>query len=231
MRTTDVIIEIRPPKEGEPGIYRTISDRIITGKVRVPAAQADVTDAWRRYVAYTLVGPGYVSPPCSYAVDLAPEAPGLFKSIACFASKQNLPELTSSTPLDVLGCRAAPFHHDMEEYSNTVFCIVWMEKSRGLDLVFPNCGRRVPLQLGTVVIFDAGQPHGVIRSDLTTFFPLDYEELPAQTFLSLSFDIQIAEVRNALGINLIDYAPHHDGKFISKPGSRPKVNIETGYWE
>jgi hypothetical protein len=59
-------------------------------------------------------------------------------------------------------CRGARYHHDGDQYGGAAFCNLFLSDDKGQDVHFPLLDLRVPLQRGTVLIFDTCQPHAVI---------------------------------------------------------------------
>ena len=66
-------------------------------------------------------------------------------------------------------CRGARDHHDGEQYAGAAFFNLFVSEDVGLDLFFAATGHRIPLERGTVVVFDTCQPHAVIRRGSTGF--------------------------------------------------------------
>ena len=67
---------------------------------------------------------------------------------------------------------------------------------------FPGTGQRIPLVRGTVVIFDTGQPHALIRRDSNGFDATDFllGEDCSQVFLTWELPIENVNVAQALQI-------------------------------
>ena len=117
----------------------------------------------------------------------------------------NLPHAETA----LMACRGAHYHHDAAQYSGSVFCNLFLTEDRGQDVHFPHAGVRIPLRYGTVLLFDTGQPHAVIRRSAEVFDPAQFHSLDhpdpypenAQVFLTWEIPIAHTGVRAALHID------------------------------
>ncbi len=64
----------------------------------------------------------------------------------------------ADSAIALMVCRGAKYHHDGTQYGDKAFCNLFLSDDKSLDLHFPATGHRIPLQRGTVVVFDTGQP-------------------------------------------------------------------------
>lgn len=230
MRASDILIELIEPKDGAGGEYRTVSERIEVGRVRVPVAQERITARWRRELQIHVKNPGDVDSVYSHNIFMFPANEKLVESVFSWLQKQGLPDLREQAQVNVVGCKAAHFHHDISGFSDSLFCVVWLEEARGLDLVFPESKRRIPLEKGTVVLFDAAQPHGVIHAHQTRYYPSQYVDLPVQAFMSVDFAANLPGVVEAMGIRLLESADTWHGVLAPISSDGPDLNDRTGKW-
>lgn len=229
MQTSDILMELSPAYEGLGGEYRTISDRILSGKVRVPAEQVRSAAAWKQLQSHC------DSPADIRVVDanIAKEHPlssPLLDSVYAWLHAAGLPDITESPSECGSLCKAALFHHDIGAFADSIFCVVWLEKSAGLELVFPQLGRRVPLHLGTIVVFDAAQPHGVLHAGDAAFEPSRYLELSPQAFLAVDFKALTPGMPAAMGFSMQESAAGWPGVLVLIEQYGPDVDAVTGVW-
>src|SRR5206468_4147275 len=103
-----------------------------------------------------------------------------------------------------------------------------------LDVHFPASGQRIALGRGTVLIFDTGQPHGVVRRGSGGFDPADFVSRDCtQMFLTWELPIEDADVARMLRITF-DVDPATSAELDEEPvrlgGERVRVDPETGRW-
>jgi hypothetical protein len=134
-----------------------------------------------------------------------------------------------------MACRGARYHHDGAQYGGAAFCNLFLSEDKGLDLHFSVTGHRVPLTRGTVVIFDTGQPHGVIERGSTGFDVADFspDRDCTQVFLTWELPIENADVGRALQI-AFDVDPATalvlDEEQVRAGGVRAEVCPKSGRW-
>lgn len=222
---SDILIELIACGEDEDGDYRTLSSEILIGQVPVPEAQQAVSRCWAKALAGKTMMVGAVDPvPFSVLRD-APVEPVLLHTLLDWMREQGLPDLTERFSVSPLGCRAVPFHQDLQAFGDSLFCVVWLSAESRLELVFPALETRVPLQLGTVVVFDSGQPHGVVRQGEYLYVADAYPDLPVQTFISLDFGATLPGVAARMGIHSFDTPHGWPGKVAGEAG--PAVEPST----
>ena len=132
-----------------------------------------------------------------------------------------------------LGCEGgAAFHHDAAYFPDAVFFVVWLSEEAGWDLLFPQIHTRIELGFGSIVLFDAAQPHGVVKRGESAF---DRNAFPGGAYGAfLSLDLRITRsIRQLLGIET--YSCHGRKGFfkIGNDGegvSGDKVDDVTGAW-
>ena len=185
---------------------RSVSNLVLSGTVNVPAAPERLTADWHREIAVELaMAPGDVEtlplarsrararwPDYRRCVQAACEWTGLI----------GLPGVLAASEIALMACRGARYHHDGAQYSDSAFCNLFLSEDKGFDLHFPVTDQRIPLVRGTVVIFDTGQPHAVIRQGSSGFsladFPPNQDDF--QVFLSWELPIENPHVSRALHI-------------------------------
>ena len=134
-----------------------------------------------------------------------------------------------------MACRGAKYHHDGEHYGGAAFCNLFLSEDRGLDLHFPATDHRIPLARGTAVLFDTGQPHGVIKRGSGGFNAADFapDQDCTQLFLTWELPIEDAHVGRALRV-AFDIDPstssHLEEEQIWLGGARASLCPDSGRW-
>lgn len=183
---------------------RSVSDVVLSGTLDVPAPPARLIADWERDIAQRLqLAPGDVE-----SLSLArarmrwPDYRHCVQTLADWLRPLGLQEVLATSEVALMVCRGATYQHDGAQYGAAAFCNLFLSDDRGLDLHFPATGQRLPLRRGTAVIFDTGQPHGVIarRSDgfEAADFPADQDF--TQVFLTWELPIENPAVGQALQI-------------------------------
>jgi hypothetical protein len=146
-----------------------------------------------------------------------------------------LPAVLASSDVALMACRGAKYHHDGVQYGGAAFCNLFLSEDKGLDLHFSATGHRIPLTRGTAVIFDTGQPHGVIQRRSSGFNVADFapDEDFTQIFLTWELPIEDVHVARALKV-AFDTAPSTalqlDAEQVCLNGARVSVCPESGRW-
>jgi hypothetical protein len=227
---SDVLLELMAHVAGADGQYRTLSDKVLSGKLAMPDGQAAVSQAWKESLEGVVGRVGDVSNLGTEAVRANPMDEATLASVYTWLQEQGLPDLSGPSSVSVFGCRAAPFHHDMWAFGDSLFCVVWTSEDAGLELVFPQMGRRVPLEMGTVIVFDSGQPHGVLWKGKKHYVAKSYEQLPVQTFISVDFGAMLDGVMEHMGIRAFDTPAGWPGLVVGEGDAGPKMQPRTGRW-
>ena len=146
-----------------------------------------------------------------------------------------LPDVLASSDVALMACRGARYHNDASQYGSAAFCNLFMSEDRGLDLHFPSTGHRIPLTRGTAVIFDTGQPHGVIQRGSSGFNVVDFapDQDCTQLFLTWELPIEDAHVGKALGVTFdVDASTslQLDEEQVWLNGARVSVCPDSGRW-
>ncbi|RSZ31448.1 MULTISPECIES: hypothetical protein [unclassified Variovorax] len=216
---------------------RSVSDVVLTGTLDVPAPPQRLLSDWDREISSQLMlEAGDVEPmPLARARTRWPDYRRCVQAVSDWTDALGLPGVLASSDVALMACRGAKYHYDAAQYGGAAFCNLFMSEDKGLDLHFPHAGLRIPLQRGTVVIFDTGQPHGVIRRGGTGFDAADFADGKdcSQVFLTWELPIEDAHVTRALRIDFDAARPSSarpDEEQLMLNGSRAVVCPESGRW-
>ncbi|MFM0187019.1 hypothetical protein PQR25_14585 [Paraburkholderia nemoris] len=216
---------------------RSVSDIVLSGTVDVPMPPARLLADWEREISSHLVlEPGDVEPmPLPRARARWPDYTRCVQAVSDWTRALGLPEVLAASDVALMACRGARYHHDGAQYGDAAFCNLFMSEDRGLDLHFPALGRRIPLTRETVVLFDTGQPHGVIQRGSSSFNAADFapDQDWIQIFLTWELPIENAHVGHALKV-AFDVAPttslQLDREQVQLNGERVIVCPDSGRW-
>jgi hypothetical protein len=216
---------------------RRVSDIVLSGSVDVPEPPVRLLADWDREIASQLVlDPGDVEPlPLPRARARWPDYTRCVQAMSDWTRALGLPGVLATSDVALMACRGARYHHDGNQHGSAAFCNLFMSEDKGLDLHFPALGKRIPLTRGTAVIFDTGQPHGVIRRGSSGFNEADFavNQDCVQIFLTWELPIEEAHVARALEI-AFDVTPSDslqlDAEQIRVNGEPATVCPNTGYW-
>lgn len=214
---------------------RSVSDVVLSCTLDVPAPPARLVADWQRETSLRLgLEPGDVE-----ALPLArarwPDYRHCVQAVSNWTCTLGLPELLASCDVALMACRGAKYHHDGEHYGGAAFCNLFLSEDRGLDLHFPSTGHRIPLARGTAVVFDTGQPHGVIARRSTGFDVTDFPpgQDDTQVFLTWELPIEDANLGHALRI-AFDIEPSPalllGDEQVWRNGARAVVCPDSGRW-
>ncbi|WP_432725402.1 hypothetical protein [Variovorax sp. W6] len=216
---------------------RSVSEVVLSGSVDVPMPPARLLADWEREISSQLaLEPGDVEAlPLARARARWPDYRRCVQAVADWTHAQGLPGVLASSDIALMACRGAKYHHDGMQYGFAAFCNLFMSEDKGLDLHFPFADRRIPLKRGTVVIFDTGQPHAVIRRGGSGFDAADFADGTDcnQVFLTWELPIEDAEVARALGIDFdiaSRAATQPDEESLVLDGEPAVVCPDSGRW-
>lgn len=182
---------------------RPVSARTWSATLTLPPCPVAVLAEWTRCVQHELaLAPGDVEVlPWGQTRRRWPAYRGCADAAAQALAGQGLDGLLADSPPTLMVCLGARYHHDAEQYGEAVFCNLFLCDEAGLDLHFPLSGQRLPLQRGTLVLFDPSQPHGVVaRHSLGFEAPaLSPAALAGQVFLSWELSLDHAALRDFMG--------------------------------
>lgn len=183
---------------------RRVGDVVLVGTVDVPMPPARLTADWEREVSSVLgLEPGDVEPlPLPRARLRWPDYRRCVQAMADWTALRGLASVLDRSEIALMACRGARSHHDAAQYGGAAFCNLFLSEDKGLDLLFPQVGLRIPLARGTAVVFDTGQPHAVVRRDRHGFEASDFADGMDATVVFLSWELSIehAHVARALGV-------------------------------
>ena len=216
---------------------RSVSNIVLSGKVDVPAPPARLITDWNREVSLRLgLEAGDVEAlPLARARARWPDFRQCVQAVSEWMGSLGLNDVLDNSEVALMACRGAKYHHDGAQYGGAAFCNLFLSEDRGLDLHFASTGHRIPLTRGTVVIFDTGQPHGVIERGSAGFKVADFppERHCAQVFLTWELPIENTYVARALGVDF-DIDPRTalllDEEQIWLNGTQANVCPESGRW-
>ena len=157
------------------------------------------------------------------------------QAVSDWLAALGLSDLPAASDVALMACRGARYHHDAAQYGSAAFCNLFLSEDRGLDLHFAATGQRIPLARGTVVLFDTGQPHGVLERGLTGFNVADFppERDCSEVFLTWELPIENVRVARALGVEFdVDPAAALllDEEQVWLNGALATVCPESGRW-
>jgi len=216
---------------------RSVSDIVLTNVLDVPVPPLRLVLDWEREIASNLeLDPGDVEAlPLARARARWPDYAGCVQTMSDWTSGLGLPDVLAASDIALMACRGAKYHHDGAQYGGAAFCNLFISEDLGLDVHFPAIDKRIPLTRGTALMFDTGQPHGVIRRGRSDFHVDDFPpELNwTQVFLTWELPIEDFRVSHALQITF-DTAPliaHQlDEEQIRLNDARVQVCPESGRW-
>lgn len=216
---------------------RSVSDIVLAKTLDVPAPPARLLGDWEREISsQLLLEPGDVEAlPLARARARWPDYRLCVQAVSDWTRTLGLPEVLASSDVALMACRGARYHHDGAQYGGAAFCNLFVSEEKGLDLHFPFAGHRIPLVRGTAVIFDTGQPHGVIRRGSSGFDVADFASGQdcTQMFLTWELPIEDTHVAHALQITF-DVDPSTSSQLeeeqVRLNGERAAVCPSTGQW-
>lgn len=216
---------------------RYVSDIVLSDTLEIPMPSPRLLADWQREIATNMVlEPGDVEVmPLARARARWPEYGRCVQAVSDWMRAQGLHDVLASSDVALMVCRGARYHHDAEQYGGAAFCNLFLSEDRGLDVHFPSIGRRIPLKRGTALIFDTGQPHGVIQRGSSGFNAADFapEEDYVQLFLTWELPIEDAHVAQALKVEF-DVAPSFalqlDEEQVRLDGEKVTVCPASGRW-
>ena len=215
---------------------RNVSHVVLCSTLDVPVPCARLSTDWDREISRVNLEPGDVE-----ALSLPrarvrwPDYNSCVQAVAEWTRQVGLPDVLANSNVALMACRGARYHHDGAQYGGVAFCNLFLSEDKGLDLHFPATGHRIPLTRGTVVIFDTGQPHAVVRRNSSGFHDDDFapEVDCSQLFLTWELSIEDAHIARALAIDFSSDASalllaSEEGVFLN--GACVEVCPNTGQW-
>jgi hypothetical protein len=224
-------------RDGQAMRSRSVSAVVLSGTVEVPPPTSRLLADWEREITQHLaLEPGDVEPlPLARARMRWPDYGLCVQAAAAWTHTLSLHDLLTSSEVALMACRGARYHHDGAQYGGAAFCNLFLGEDRGQDLHFPLSGQRIPLRRGTVVLFDTGQPHGVIARRASSFAPGDFAPTAdcSQVFLTWELPIAHPALTRALGIRFDTAqrsAEQLETEQVWHNGAPGEVCPSTGHW-
>lgn len=218
---------------------RSVSDIVLSGTLDLPEPPARVLADWDRETSSRMVlEPGDVEVmPLARTQMRWPDYPRCVRAMSEWTNALGLPGVLAASEIALMACRGARYHHDGAQYGGAAFCNLFLSEDKGLDVHFPATGHRIPLARGTAVIFDTGQPHGVIRRGSSGFNAADFTPDQDCTQLFLTWELPIEDVHVARALEVLfdlDVAPSTLSQAVEEQvcvnGEPAIVCPESGRW-
>jgi hypothetical protein len=216
---------------------RSVSEVVLSGRVDVPVAPARLVADWEREISsHMALEPGDVEAlPLARARARWPDYKRCVQAVADWTRTLGLDDVLASSDVALMACRGARYHHDGAQYGAKAFCNLFVSEDKGLDVHFPCTGHRIPLERGTVLVFDTGQPHAVVRRGSSGFHVADFgpEQDCSQLFLTWELPIEDARVARALQVAFDVDAPLPivmNEEQVLVNGEQASVCPESGRW-
>ena len=191
-------------RDGQAMRSRSVSAIVLSALVDVPPLPLRLLADWEREITQHLaLEPGDVEAlPLARARMRWPDYGLCVQAAADWTRTLGLHDLLASSEVALMACRGARYHHDGAQYGGAAFCNLFLSEDRAQDLYFPLSGQRIGLRRGTVVLFDTGQPHGVIARHATGFAPGDFAPTAdcSQAFLTWELPLSQPALTQVLGI-------------------------------
>lgn len=210
---------------------RSVSDLLLHDTLVIPVPPQRLLADWAREVDALGLTPGEIEPlSLARTIMRWSDYPHCRAAVLAWLVAQGLPDLLDPDELALMACLGTPYHHDAELYGDRIFCNLFLTEDKGMDLHFPALGQRIPLQRGTVVIFDTAQPHAVIPRASERFDVADFVRGQdcMQVFLTWELPVENPPLQRALQIDSSASTSPHCGVRV---GGVPMVVCPgTGHW-
>ena len=183
---------------------RSLGLQVRTGKLELPPLPARLLADWQRDIATQLdLQIGDVEE--LSLVRTRARWPGYSRAVQAvddWLSRAGMPAMLAGSPVALMACRGARYHHDAAQYGGAAFCNLFLSEDRGLDLHCAASGHRIALVAGTLVLFDPSQPHAVIARGSAGFDVRDFADGPARDLVFLTWELPLGHpaVARALGV-------------------------------
>lgn len=215
---------------------RSVGDTVLSTTLDVPAPTPRMLVDWRREIVRLGLEHGDVEPlPLSRARTRWPDYRHCVQAVADWTACQGMGDTLAFSDVALMACIGTRYHHDGAHYGAVAFCNLFLSAEQGLDLHFPALDLRIPLGLGSVVVFDTGQPHAVIArggSGATSVASGPAQDF-TQMFLTWELPIENVGVAGALGVRF-DTDPagalQHQAEGVWRNGAPAKVCPASGRW-
>lgn len=207
------------------GGSRSISNTVVSGRLDLAPLTSAHCDAWSELISRDVLSAGDIIN--MSACDERHLQPESLNTLHNWITAHGVVP-SQSKPCMFL-TRGAGFHHDADSYPDEAFCVLWLAEDTKWDLLFPFTGHRIPLEYGTVVIFDSAQPHGLVLRGQSTFDRDLFDLEPTGIFVSQDFDLTPAN-RKLLGIKKYSRKGIASMPILSDGAFRQDLDPESGTW-
>ncbi|MDR5763032.1 hypothetical protein [Caballeronia sp. LZ035] len=233
IKTSGNGIYVSLPDEAGPA-GRSVSDVVLHGRIEIDELPENIMCDWSG--AYESGEPGFIEhggPSVGLGVD--PLFADIEQATLKWASAYGMADAMRLSRHTPVVCQGASFHSDAENFAQYGFCVVWLSQRDGLDLLFPNVDVRIPLEFGSIVFFDAAQPHGTVFEGYDSWCAQQYQrravDFRTRHFLSFDFPIAHPSVVCGLKLNLFSAeAGKHRHERLTVQGQHRTVDSVTGLW-
>ena len=224
-------------RSGDAMRSRSVSNIVLSGTVNVPAPPARLVADWNRDTSLRLaLEPGDVEAlPLARARARWPDYRRCVGAVSDWTHALGLNGVLASSEVALMACRGARYHHDGAQYGGSAFCNLFLSEDKGLDLHFSSTGHRIPLHRGTVLVFDTGQPHGVIDRRGNGFNVADFPPDRDCTQVFLTWELPIENINTARALQIAfdvdrSSALLPDREQVRLNGTEVCVRPESGQW-
>jgi hypothetical protein len=220
---------------------RSVGATVLSATLGVPAPTARLQSDWRREMVRLALEHGDVEPlSLPRSRTRWPDYRHCVQAMADWASTQGMAEALASSEVALMACIGTRYHHDAAHYGAAAFCNLFLGADEELDLHFPALKLRLPLELGSAVVFDTGQPHAVVVRDSGGGISGSGKVAGmaqgrdfTQMFLTWEFAIDNPGVARGLGVRF-DTDPtgasQHQEEGLWVNGATVQVCPESGCW-
>jgi len=203
---------------------RTISSTIISGKVELLPMTEQENDRWSEQVAG--VGFTEMGAIANFGDRTELITPEVQAAIDSWLTSQGVHAKRGQAALP-LACTGAGFHHDLD-YKDEMFCVIWLSDDTPWDIYFPYIEKRIPLEYGTIFVFDSMQPHGVVPRGASEF---NAEAFEYATGAFASQDLVLNRAcRTRMGIKKYSRKGKRGMHMLNEEYVRDSLSPETGEW-
>lgn len=223
-------------RSADPLRSRSVSGTVLSATLNVPAPSVRLLADWEREIVRLGLEQGDVEPlPLHRARTRWPDYRHCVQAMADWTETLGMADMLASSEVALMACIGTRYHHDGVHYGGAAFCNLFLSDEQGLDLHFPALNLRIPLGLGTAVIFDTGQPHAVIKRDSSDALAAAITPTQdfTQMFLTWELPIENAAVARALGVCLytdVAGSLQQPTEGVWRNGAPAQVCPDSGRW-
>lgn len=215
---------------------RSVGTTVLSGRLDVPAPTAHLQADWRREIVRLELENGDVEPlSLPRARARWPDYRLCLQAMTDWMTSLGMAASFASSEVALMACIGTHYHHDAKHYGGLAFGNLFLGAQQALDLHFPALKLRIPLELGSAVVFDTGQPHAVIVRDHSsvTSAAVALGQDFSQMFLTWELPIHNPDVARGLGVRFDTDATgasqqRDEGVWVS--GMSALVCPDSGHW-